>query len=130
MANEQNLIPLNKRSKDVQRAIQEKGRQANKKKWAEKKKFKELFTELLDDTATDIDGELITTRRAVVIKAMKFLTDKDADLDAREFIKVLEFIRDTVGEKPSEKVDLNIEDESARAIDDYFTEKYNRSSGE
>lgn len=130
MAGKDNLIPLNKRSKAVQREIQEKGRQANKKKWAEKKKFKELFTELLDDTATDIDGELITTRRAVAIKAMKFLTDKDADLDAREFIKVLEFIRDTAGEKPSEKVDLNIEDESARAIDDYFTEKYNRSSGE
>ena len=37
MANEQNLIPLNKRSKSVQREIQEKGRQANKEKWAEKK---------------------------------------------------------------------------------------------
>lgn len=36
MANEHNLIPLNKRSKSVQREIQEKGRQANKEKWAEK----------------------------------------------------------------------------------------------
>lgn len=45
---------------------------------------------------------------------------------AMETDKAFEILRDTVGQKPSEKVDLSIEDESARAIDDYFAEKYNR----
>lgn len=117
MANEQNLIPLNQRSKRVQREIQEKGREANKKKWAEKKLFKELFVEMLDDTETYLDGELMTTRKAIVKKAMKFLTDADTDLEAREFIKVLEFIRDTVGEKPVEKVEqLNIDAEYEQSV--------------
>ena len=129
MAGKDNLIPLNQRSKAVQREIQEKGRQANKQKWAEKKLFKELFTEMLDSTETDMWGEVMTTRKAVVKKAVQFLTDPEKDLEARDYIKVLEFIRDTVGEKPSEKVDLSIEDESARAIDDYFAERYNRPSG-
>lgn len=128
MANEQNLIPLNKRSKSVQREIQEKGRQANKQKWAEKKLFKDLFKEMLDDTETELDGEIMTTRTAVVKKTVKYLTDPSIDLDAKDYIKVLEFIRDTVGEKPSEKVDLSIEDESAREIDEYFAERYNRPS--
>lgn len=43
--------------------------------------------------------------------------------------RMWELIRDTIGEKPTEKVDLSIEDESARAIDDYFAERYNRPSG-
>lgn len=129
MANEQNLIPLNQRSKKVQREIQEMGRQANKQKWAEKKLFKDLFKEMLDETETDLAGEIMTTRKAVVKKAVKFLTDPEADLDAKDYIRVLEFIRDTIGEKPSEKVDLSIEDESARAIDDYFAGKYNKPTG-
>ena len=64
---------------------------------------------------------------AIALKAMSFLTD--GDLDAKDYIKVLEFIRDTVGEKPSEKVDLSIEDESAREIDEYFASRNNRPSG-
>lgn len=49
---------------------------------------------------------------------------------AMETDKAFEILRDTVGQKPSEKVDLSIEDESARAIDDYFAGKYNKPSGE
>lgn len=126
MANEENLIPLNKRSKSVQREIQEKGRQANKQKWAEKKLFKDLFKEMLDDTETDLDGEMMVTRKAVVKKAVKYLTDPSIDIDAKDYVRVMEFIRDTIGEKPSEKVDLSIEDESAREIDEYFASRYNR----
>ncbi len=48
---------------------------------------------------------------------------------AMETDKAFEILRDTVGQKPSEKVDLSIEDESAREIDEYFAEKYNKSSG-
>lgn len=42
--------------------------------------------------------------------------------------KMWELIRDTIGEKPSDKINLSIEDESAREIDEYFAERYNRSA--
>ena len=44
----ENLIPLNKRSKEDQRKIQEKGRQANKEKWAEKKSMQDRVKALMD----------------------------------------------------------------------------------
>ena len=45
-------------------------------------------------------------------------------------VKMWELVRDTIGEKPTDKVDLTIDDESAREIDEYFASKYNRSAGE
>ena len=47
MANEQNLIPLNQRSKSVQREIQEKGRKANKEAHREKAQLKSAVKLLL-----------------------------------------------------------------------------------
>ena len=43
-------------------------------------------------------------------------------------LKAYELIRDGIGEKPNEKVDLSIEDESAREIDEYFAAKDNRAN--
>ena len=51
MANEQNLIPLNKRSKSAQREIQEKGRQANKEKWAQKLDMRDRMKAVLEAAA-------------------------------------------------------------------------------
>ena len=45
-------------------------------------------------------------------------------------LKAYELIRDGLGEKPTDKVNLSVEDESARAIDDYFADKYNKPTGE
>ena len=45
-------------------------------------------------------------------------------------VKMWELVRDTIGEKPTDKVDLTIDDESAREIDEYFASKYNRPAGE
>ena len=47
MANEKNLIPLNKRAKSEQRAIQSKGGKARAKKQNEQKTFKELAQTIL-----------------------------------------------------------------------------------
>lgn len=44
-------------------------------------------------------------------------------------VKMWELIRDTIGEKPSEKIDLSIEDESAREVDEYFARRNNSTSG-
>ena len=97
MANEGNLIPLNKRSKEVQREIQEKGRKANKEKWEARKTLKEELLLLLSQGNTQAELSL-----SLIQKALTGDT------------KAFEVIRDTIGEKPSDKVEytgnLKLED--------------------
>lgn len=91
MANEENLIPLNKRSKEVQRAIQEKGRIANKKKIEARKTLREELLALLEkgDTQEKLSLSLIQ-------EALKGNT------------KAFEVIRDTIGEKPKENIKVGV----------------------
>lgn len=88
MANEKNLIPLNKRSKKAQREIQEKGRKANKEKCAARKTLKEELLLLLSEGNTQNKLSL-----ALIEKAMNGDT------------KAFEVIRDTIGEKQTEKIE-------------------------
>ena len=88
MANEQNLIPLNKRSKKAQREIQEKGRKANKAKCEARKTLKEELLLLLSEGNTQNKLSL-----ALIEKAMNGDT------------KAFEVIRDTIGEKPTDKIE-------------------------
>ena len=101
MANEQNLIPLNKRSKKVQREIQEKGRQANKAKIEGRKTLREELLALLEkgDTQNRVSLSLIE-------KAMTGDT------------KAFEVIRDTIGEKPKDVIDANVNTEIKVTLDD------------
>lgn len=91
MANEQNLIPLNKRSKKVQREIQEKGRKANKEKIEARKTLREELLLLLaeGDTQNKLSLSLIE----------KALTGDT---------KAFEVIRDTIGEKPKENISVGV----------------------
>lgn len=102
MANEQNLIPLNKRSKKAQREIQEKGRKANKEKCEARKTLKEELLLLLSQGKTQEKMSL-----ALIEKAINGDT------------KAYEVIRDTVGEKPVDKVQANVfnYEESLKAVD-------------
>ena len=84
----ENLIPLNKRSKEVQREIQEKGRKANKEKWEARKTFKEELLLLLSQGDTQNKISL-----ALIQKAMNGDT------------KAFEVIRDSIGEKPTDKIE-------------------------
>ena len=65
--NDENLIPLNKRSKRVQREIQEKGREANKEKQQRKKALRTLLKEALHLRVEDIsdDGTRKLLQKAV-----------------------------------------------------------------
>lgn len=91
MANEKNLIPLNKRSKEVQREIQEKGRKANKAKIEARKTLKEELLVLLSQGNTQEKISL-----SLIQEALSGNT------------KAFEVIRDTIGEKPKENVDVNV----------------------
>ena len=92
MANEKNLIPLNKRSKKVQREIQEMGRKANKEKIEARKTLREELLALLSKGDTQ---ERISL--AVIEKCLAGDT------------KAFEVIRDTIGEKPKEEIDANLD---------------------
>lgn len=91
MANEKNLIPQNKRTKKEQREIARKGGIASGKARAERKTFKEELIALLENGNTQEKLSL-----AIIKKAMKGDT------------KAFEVIRDTVGEKPTEKIEADI----------------------
>lgn len=92
MANEKNLIPLNKRSKKVQREIQEMGRKANKEKIEARKTLREELLALLSKGDTQ---ERISL--AVIEKCLAGDT------------KAFEVIRDTIGEKPKEEISAEVE---------------------
>lgn len=105
MANEQNLKPID--SVSVAREMQRKSADKRKQNNAERKLIKERILERMGESDWDamIDG--------LIARA----TESD---------KAFELLRDTIGQKPSDKIDLSIEDESAREIDEYFAERYNR----
>jgi len=91
MANNENLKPLNKVSKKVQREIQEKGRIANAKKQAERRTLKEELLLLLKDN--DVQKKMSV---AIIQKAC------EGDVRAWQAIEA------SVGEKPTDKIDNTV----------------------
>ena len=91
MANEQNLIPLNKRSKKVQREIQEKGRKANKAKIEKRKTLREELLSLLEKGDTQQKLSLALIQEALNGNTKAFVA-----------------IRDTIGEKPKENISVGV----------------------
>jgi hypothetical protein len=88
--NPQNLINLSQRTKKEQLAIQKKGAKAAGKKHREKKQLKEELEILLK---TD-EGQL---------KICQALLSRAKRGDVRAF----EVIRDTIGQKPVDKIDID-----------------------
>ena len=93
MANEENLVSLADRTTEEQREIARKGGKASAKSRAARKTLKEELLLLLaqGDTQARISLSLIQ-------EAMDGNT------------KAFEVIRDTIGEKPKENVDVNVTD--------------------
>lgn len=107
MANEQNLIPLNKRTQRERKEIARKGAEATNKKKAERKKFNELFNNYLDKKITNeqIKEQMkqfgFTDKECTNKNAIVFAQYKEALKGSTQaFIAV----RDTMGEKPVEQI--------------------------
>ena len=102
MANEQNLKPQNMRTKAEQREIARQGGIASGKARRENKLIKDRILERMgeDDWDAFIDG--------IIQRA------KDSKADA-------EFLRDTIGQKPTDKVEHTVNDEGIRLMDEYFS---------
>ena len=121
--NDQNLIPLNKRSKKVQREIQEKGRQANKAKHQEKRTIRECMKILaalpckagkLKERINEagIEDEAITNGMAVAFTTMMNATKNPAF--ARVLFEMLgENDVQGVTKLPPEPIQINFSDKAA-----------------
>ena len=88
MANEQNLIPVTKRTPREQREISSKGGKASAEAKKARKTLKETLLLMLEEGNTQNDITL-----ALLQKALNGDT------------KAYEVIRDTVGEKPTDKIE-------------------------
>lgn len=114
MANEQNLIPTTKRSKDEARENSRKGGIASGEARRRKRDLRRALEALLDkNMGRNKDGEEVSGAEALALKQF----EKALKGDTRAF----EVIRDTAGQKPIEKVmiaevDQDIIDEVERAV--------------
>ena len=91
MANEQNLKPFNEMTEKEQRAIASKGGKASGKARAKRKTLKEELIILLSQGNTQEKLSLSLIQQA---------------LDGN--VKAFETIRDTIGEKPKENLDIAV----------------------
>ncbi len=74
--------------------------------------------------SADLKGRCTPDRLAKINERILSMAEKGN-------LKAYEIVRDTIGEKPTDKHAVAItDDESARYIDDYFAEKYDRPTGE
>ena len=119
MSNEQNLKPIN--SVEMAREYQKKSVESRKRNQTDAKKraFRELIESMLSESGGGLNGKPVTRKEMVTAKAIKILLDNETT--NMEFFKAFEIIRDTIGEKPIEKimtaeVDQDIIDEVEKAV--------------
>ena len=94
----ENLKPFNELTKEEQREIAKKGGKASAKARQQKKTFKTIFEALLQDKS--IDDAKLTNDQAMAMQMIKEALNGN--------VKAFEVVRDTIGEKPTDKVDQNI----------------------
>ena len=90
--NEENLIPMSERSKSEVRELGKKGGIASGEARREKKLLKELLEDALSK-GTETDNEYVNITSALIREANK------------GNVKAYEVIRDTLGQKPVDKVE-------------------------
>ena len=113
MANPENLIPNSERSPKQLREQTRKGGIASGKARREKKQFREtleaiLFMPMKDGKDISVDeiqnfaaikGKNISVQEAILISQVQKAMKGDT--------RAAEYVRDTIGQKPSDKLDLN-----------------------
>ena len=107
----ENLIPQSKRTKEKQREIARMGGIASGKARKEQRMLKDLLEEALSK-GTETNNEYINITAALIKEANK------------GNVKAYEVIRDTLGQKPIEKVEVSkTTDETIREVEDYLSSK-------
>ena len=108
-----NLIPQSERTKEEQRRIARQGGIASGKARAEKRDLRKALELLLEQTFTDKKGVTRTGAQAITEKLFSEVMKGN--------VRAFEVLRDTVGQKPVEKVmiaevDQDVIDEVERAV--------------
>lgn len=93
----ENCIPLNQRSKEVQRKIQQMGRDANKAKWEQIKSLRDAARVLLMEVVSDTDGKEVPISIAMTLAQIKKALKGDT--------KAYKAVADVADEK-QQKIDI------------------------
>lgn len=102
MANEQNLKPFDQRTEKEQREIRSKGGKASGEARRARKTLREELLALLSQEMKDENGNPVNTQVAMSVSLIKEAIDGNT--------KAFELVRDTIGEKPIDKVEqVNID---------------------
>lgn len=112
MANEQNLIPNSERTPNELRQQTQKGGIASGEARRRKRDIRLALEALLEKDISDKNGNVMTTTEAIALKQIEKALKGDT--------KAFEVVRDTVGQKPTDKIDLTVNDDSAKEMDEYF----------
>lgn len=110
MGNERNLRPLNTRTQRERKEIARKGAEATNRKRRERRDMRETFLAMLDmplhkggvtsaGTMDGMDGKNMTVGQAIALSVLRKALDGD--------VRAAEFIRDTSGQKPSDRVEVS-----------------------
>lgn len=109
MANEQNLIPQAHKL-TVEEAS--KGGKASGEARRKKREIREMLEEYLAMPAK-VDGKEVTRKDVMVLNAIKIVTESNVSYS--DFLKAFALIRDTIGEQPVQRVEVDTIDPQARA---------------
>ena len=97
MKGEENLIPFTKRTEDEQRKIQKKGGRASGAARRRRSQMRKDLERLLATIGADGNTYQCSICEAMISKALA------GD------VKAAEFIRDTIGEKPSDRIEASMQ---------------------
>ena len=110
--NPQNLIPQNKRTPEERREIARMGQIESTEAKRRKKTFRVGIEALLEKEVLDKNGNKIDLLTAISAKQIEKASKGDT--------KAFEVIRDTIGQKPVERVEISdIDSKIAQEIEDY-----------
>lgn len=114
MANEQNLKPFDQLTEKEQREIRSKGGKASGEARRARKTLREELLALLSQEMKDENGNPVNTQVAMSVSLIKEAIDGNT--------KAFELVRDTIGEKPVDKVEQVNVDIQYKASVDYVRE--------
>ena len=112
MANEQNLIPNSERTPSELREQTQRGGIASGEARRRKRDIRLALEALLEKDISDKHGNTMSTAEAIALKQI----EKALKGDTRAF----EVVRDSAGQKPTDKIDLTVNDDSTKEMDEYF----------
>ena len=95
-----------------QQKIASAGGQASGEARRRKRDIRLALEALLEKDISDKNGNVMTTTEAIALKQIEKALKGDT--------KAFEVVRDTVGQKPTDKIDLTVNDDSAKEMDEYF----------